>query len=160
MGESITEGTLIQWHKNIGEHIKRDEHMATIETDKIDVPVNSPEAGVLSKVFYSEGSTCLVGSNLFEIIVDSLSVDNTLKPDSTPDIVETIPKPQDKSQEPLKKHVPLIKFLGKRTKLVKPVNEQQPIKKITFENIHVEQVPLIVSDAECDAINSGFYLIK
>jgi 2-oxoglutarate dehydrogenase E2 component (dihydrolipoamide succinyltransferase) len=35
MGESITEGTLTQWHKKIGDIVKRDEQVATIETDKV-----------------------------------------------------------------------------------------------------------------------------
>ncbi len=37
MGESITEGTLTQWHKKIGDFVKRDEQVATIETDKVGI---------------------------------------------------------------------------------------------------------------------------
>lgn len=69
MGESITEGTLTQWHKKIGDVVKRDEQVATIETDKIDVQVNSPEPGKITSLFVKEGDTVAVGGNLLEVEV-------------------------------------------------------------------------------------------
>jgi 2-oxoglutarate dehydrogenase E2 component (dihydrolipoamide succinyltransferase) len=47
MADSITEGTLSKWHKSVGEFVKRDEQIATVETDKIDIVVNSPEVCLL-----------------------------------------------------------------------------------------------------------------
>lgn len=67
MGESITEGTLTQWHKKVGEWVERDEQIATIETDKIDVQVNSPEPGKVLQLFAKEGDTVSVGGELFKI---------------------------------------------------------------------------------------------
>ncbi|KAL2919752.1 hypothetical protein HK105_200668 [Polyrhizophydium stewartii] len=68
MGESITEGTLTQWHKKVGDAVARDEQIATIETDKIDVQVNSPEPGTIVELFAQEGDTVSVGGNLFKIL--------------------------------------------------------------------------------------------
>ncbi|KAI9092448.1 hypothetical protein DFS34DRAFT_667699 [Phlyctochytrium arcticum] len=67
MAESIQEGTLTQWHKKVGDFVARDELIATIETDKIDVPVNSPESGDILELYANEGDTVSVGGNLFKI---------------------------------------------------------------------------------------------
>ena len=51
----------------LGQFVKRDEQIATIETDKIDVQVNSPESGTVTELFASEGDTVSVGGNLFKL---------------------------------------------------------------------------------------------
>ena len=61
MAESISEGTLNQFNKEVGDYVEQDEEIATIETDKIDVAVNAPEAGVIEQLFASEGDTVTVG---------------------------------------------------------------------------------------------------
>ncbi|ODV89539.1 hypothetical protein CANCADRAFT_13891, partial [Tortispora caseinolytica NRRL Y-17796] len=67
MAESITEGTLAQWVKSVGESVAEDEEVASIETDKIDVPVNAPFAGVIKEALVAEGDTVTVGQDLFVI---------------------------------------------------------------------------------------------
>ncbi|CAK7207598.1 2-oxoglutarate dehydrogenase complex E2 component [Sporothrix eucalyptigena] len=69
MAESISEGTLKQFSKQIGERVEQDEEIATIETDKIDVAVNAPEAGVLREFFANEEDTVVVGQDLVRIEV-------------------------------------------------------------------------------------------
>lgn len=67
MAESISEGTLKQWVKQKGDYVEADEEVATIETDKIDVSVNAPKAGVLKELFASEEDTVTVGQDLFDL---------------------------------------------------------------------------------------------
>ncbi|KAJ3380351.1 2-oxoglutarate dehydrogenase complex E2 component [Entophlyctis sp. JEL0112] len=67
MADSITEGTLTKWHKSVGDYVARDEPIATIETDKVDVTVNSVEAGTVLELFAKAGDTVAVGSNLFKV---------------------------------------------------------------------------------------------
>ncbi|KAJ2588793.1 hypothetical protein H4R99_007677, partial [Coemansia sp. RSA 1722] len=67
MADSITEGTLKSWAKQIGEQIEQDEEVASIETDKVDIPVNSPVAGVLRELLVNEEDTVVVGQDLFKI---------------------------------------------------------------------------------------------
>lgn len=55
--ESITEGTLLAWHKKIGEAVARDEILVDIETDKVVLEVPAPQAGVLVEVIVNEGDT-------------------------------------------------------------------------------------------------------
>lgn len=67
MAESISEGTLKQWLKQKGDYVEADEEVATIETDKIDVSVNAPKAGVLKELFANEEDTVEVGQDLFDL---------------------------------------------------------------------------------------------
>ncbi|KAE8245919.1 hypothetical protein A4X06_0g5327 [Tilletia controversa] len=67
MAESISEGTLKQWTKKKGDYVKADEEIATIETDKIDVSVNAPEAGTITETFANEEDTVTVGQDLCKI---------------------------------------------------------------------------------------------
>ncbi len=62
MGESITEGTIVKWHKKPGERIDRDEPLFEITTDKVDTEVPAPAAGVLEQILVQEGETVAVGT--------------------------------------------------------------------------------------------------
>ncbi|KAJ1562245.1 2-oxoglutarate dehydrogenase complex E2 component [Cladochytrium tenue] len=77
MAESIVEGTLTKWHKAVGQFVDRDEPIATIETDKVDVTVNSPEAGIVLELGAQEGDTVTVGGNLFKVDIDGKAEDAT-----------------------------------------------------------------------------------
>lgn len=57
MGESIAEGTLSRWLKQVGDEVKRDEPIFEISTDKVDAEIPSPSAGVLAEVLVKEGET-------------------------------------------------------------------------------------------------------
>ncbi|KAI0024108.1 2-oxoacid dehydrogenase acyltransferase [Xylariomycetidae sp. FL0641] len=67
MAESITEGTLKQWNKRVGDYVEQDEEIATIETDKIDVAVNAPEAGTLQELLAQEEDTVTVDQEIAKI---------------------------------------------------------------------------------------------
>ncbi|PYI10501.1 dihydrolipoamide succinyltransferase [Aspergillus sclerotiicarbonarius CBS 121057] len=67
MAESITEGTLKQFSKQVGDYVERDEEIATIETDKIDVSVNAPESGTIKELLVSEEDTVTVGQDLVKL---------------------------------------------------------------------------------------------
>src|SRR5438105_407853 len=57
MGESIAEGTITKWLKNVGDHVDRDEPLFEISTDKVDAEIPSPAAGTLTEVRFKEGDT-------------------------------------------------------------------------------------------------------
>ncbi|KAI8060182.1 hypothetical protein BC940DRAFT_312616 [Gongronella butleri] len=67
MAESISEGTLKQWVKQVGEFVAADEEIATIETDKIDVTVNSPVSGTIVEVYAQEDDNVTVGADFFKV---------------------------------------------------------------------------------------------
>jgi 2-oxoglutarate dehydrogenase E2 component (dihydrolipoamide succinyltransferase) len=57
MGESIAEGTVTKWLKNIGDRVERDEPLFEISTDKVDAEIPSPAAGVLKEIRVAPGTT-------------------------------------------------------------------------------------------------------
>ncbi|KAG1876397.1 hypothetical protein F4604DRAFT_696597 [Suillus subluteus] len=67
MAESISEGTLRSWSKQVGDSVEADEEVATIETDKIDVSVNAPKSGKIVELLAKEDDTVNVGQDLFRI---------------------------------------------------------------------------------------------
>jgi 2-oxoglutarate dehydrogenase E2 component (dihydrolipoamide succinyltransferase) len=62
MGESITEGTIIKWHKSPGDTVKKDEIIFEISTDKVDTEVPSPAEGIITEILYREQETVEVGT--------------------------------------------------------------------------------------------------
>jgi len=64
MGESVAEGTVVTWLKKVGERVAKDEPLVAITTDKVDVEIPSPGAGVVSKILVHEGRAAPVGAVL------------------------------------------------------------------------------------------------
>ncbi|WP_107993309.1 2-oxoglutarate dehydrogenase complex dihydrolipoyllysine-residue succinyltransferase [Neisseria elongata] len=72
--ESITEGTLLAWHKKIGEAVARDEILVDIETDKVVLEVPAPQAGVLLEIIVNEGDTVTSQQVLAKIDTEAAAV--------------------------------------------------------------------------------------
>jgi len=64
LGETVTEGTITRWFKQVGEHIDADEPLFEVSTDKVDSEVPAPSAGVVSEILVPEGETVEVGARL------------------------------------------------------------------------------------------------
>jgi pyruvate dehydrogenase E2 component (dihydrolipoamide acetyltransferase) len=64
LGETVTEGTITRWMKEVGDAVERDEPLFEVSTDKVDSEVPSPAAGVLSEILVPEGETVEVGVKL------------------------------------------------------------------------------------------------
>ena len=62
MGESVAEGTIVRWLKEVGDEVERDEPIFEITTDKVDAEIPAPEAGVLLEIRTKEGETVDVGA--------------------------------------------------------------------------------------------------
>jgi 2-oxoglutarate dehydrogenase E2 component (dihydrolipoamide succinyltransferase) len=67
LGESVTEATVAKWLKKAGEAVAQDEPLVELETDKVTLEVNAPQAGVLSEIAAPEGATVNVGGLLGRI---------------------------------------------------------------------------------------------
>lgn len=61
LAESITEGTIAQWVKQVGDRVEKGEFIVELETDKVNAEIISEEAGVLTQILAAEGDTVLVG---------------------------------------------------------------------------------------------------
>ncbi len=67
MGDSVAEGTILEWHKSEGDTVAADETIVEISTDKVDAEVPAPIAGTVVKIVAAEGDTVAVGAVLAEI---------------------------------------------------------------------------------------------
>ena len=67
LGESVTEGTVTRWLKQVGDEVAVDEPLLEISTDKVDTEIPSPFAGVLQEILVSEDETVAVGAALARI---------------------------------------------------------------------------------------------
>ncbi len=74
MGESITEGTVITWHKQVGDAVELDETLLEIGTDKVDTDVPSPGAGTVSAILVPEGETVPVGMVIARLQTEAAEV--------------------------------------------------------------------------------------
>src|SRR3954452_15744585 len=80
MGESVTEGTILEWRKQVGDPVDQDEALVDVSTDKVDTEVPAPVAGTLIKVLVQADETVPVGTVLGEIEVgDNGSADRGLQ---------------------------------------------------------------------------------
>src|SRR6266481_6948708 len=64
LGETVTEGTITKWFKQVGEKIDADEPFFEVSTDKVDSEVPAPQAGYVTEIVVQEGETVPVGARL------------------------------------------------------------------------------------------------
>ncbi|WP_328744572.1 biotin/lipoyl-containing protein, partial [Gulosibacter sediminis] len=67
LGESVTEGTVTRWLKQVGETVEVDEALLEVSTDKVDTEVPSPFAGTVQEILVQEDETVEVGAVLARI---------------------------------------------------------------------------------------------
>ncbi|MGN6869851.1 MAG: multifunctional oxoglutarate decarboxylase/oxoglutarate dehydrogenase thiamine pyrophosphate-binding subunit/dihydrolipoyllysine-residue succinyltransferase subunit [Solirubrobacteraceae bacterium] len=84
MGDSVAEGTVLEWHKQEGDTVAVDETIVEISTDKVDAEVPSPAAGRLVKIHAAEGETVAVGAVLAEISTNGDSASDGAEVPGTP----------------------------------------------------------------------------
>ena len=93
MGESITEGTILEWYKKIGDEIEQDETLLEIGTDKVDSEIPSPSSGVITMIMAEPNDVVDVGEVIARIETDSKSV-NLEKISKLPADEKLIEKPE------------------------------------------------------------------
>lgn len=67
LGESVTEGTVTRWLKQVGDRVEVDEPLLEVSTDKVDTEIPSPVAGVIEEILVAEDETAEVGAPLVRI---------------------------------------------------------------------------------------------
>src|SRR6476620_8181804 len=67
LGESVTEGTVTRWLKQVGDRVEIDEPLLEVSTDKVDTEIPSPIAGVIEEILVAEDETAEVGAPLVRI---------------------------------------------------------------------------------------------
>jgi len=92
MGESVMEGTILQWLKAVGEEIEEDEPVLEVATDKVDTEVPATHAGVLKEILAQEGDVVQVGQPIAIISTDGDAPEATpaAQPETAPATVAAI----------------------------------------------------------------------
>src|SRR6188472_2375597 len=73
MGESVTEGTVLEWHKSEGDFVEEGDTVVEVSTDKVDAEVPAPASGTIAKILAQPDETVQVGQVLAELTVGAVS---------------------------------------------------------------------------------------
>ena len=110
MGESVMEGTVLEWKLAVGDAVEQDETLLEISTDKVDSEVPSPEAGTLVEILVQEGDTVEVGTPIAIIETDADAAATTPAPAAEPaSAAASAPEPVDAEATPAAAPEPLAK---------------------------------------------------
>ena len=132
LGESITEGTILEWKKNVGDSVSRDETILEISTDKVDSEVPSPASGILLEILYDKNAVVAVGEVIARIGESGEKMSSSSKPtniektDTTEksDNNSIAREEQDKKTTPVvaskerKFYSPLVRSIAKKESIV------------------------------------------
>jgi len=99
MGESIAEGTIVKWHKKVGDPVKKDETLLEISTDKVDSEIPSPSGGVLKKILVNENETVEVHTVIAHIESEG-DGEAVREPEKSAPAESVEPQPLEEKTEP------------------------------------------------------------
>ncbi|OWY99258.1 hypothetical protein PHMEG_00029770 [Phytophthora megakarya] len=170
MGDSISEGTLVEIIKKAGDAVHADEVVLVLETDKVSVDVTSPVAGTVVEVLAQLEENVEVGKPLFTLD-DALAPSGSSKPAQTSTEPLSEPASAAVAASSPGRREPLIKFLGKRSlmpqkpsPLSKPLGlnlPPSPLRAVPVQPSSADVLPfnsakrVPLSPAEVESINSG-----
>jgi pyruvate/2-oxoglutarate dehydrogenase complex dihydrolipoamide acyltransferase (E2) component len=100
LGESVAEGTVIEWLKQEGDRVQRDEAVLAISTEKVDAEIPAPASGVLSRILVKAGEAVPVGSTLAIITEGFASGTGIDLGSEAPVAVPPLPEPRTSELEP------------------------------------------------------------
>ncbi len=131
LGESVTEGTVTRWLKEVGDEVAVDEPLVEISTDKVDTEIPSPFAGILEKIVVAEDETAEVGAEL-AVIGDGSgsSTEAAAAPQAEPE-----PAPEPEAAPAAEAPEPEAPSTEVETPAEKPVAEAAPAASGTAVNL-------------------------
>jgi 2-oxoglutarate decarboxylase len=97
-GESVTEGTILEWHVKVGDFIKANDTIVEISTDKVDVELPAPATGTVTEILIDEGDTVTVGQVIARIAAGERPGD-VAPAAETPPVQASTPQPSALSAE-------------------------------------------------------------
>ena len=140
LGESVTEGTVTRWLKNVGDRVEVDEPLLEVSTDKVDTEIPSPVAGVVEAILVQEDETVEVGTPLVTIGDGSGS--------GAPEAAA----PEAAAPE---KHAPALGVVGiKAVAKPKPKPKPAPVRTESSASRSTQRVPLAnVKQSSSEIVN-------
>lgn len=137
LGETVTEGTILAWVKQIGEYVAEDDILVEISTDKVDTELPSPYAGVLTEILVPAGTTVEVGTPLAVLSGDDESAAGSAEPSATDESSADAPEPTEEAAVQPVSAQEIAKAKTERRGVLSPV-----VRKLATENnIDLAMVP-------------------
>ncbi len=135
MGESIMEATILKWHKKVGDHVKMDETVLDIATDKVDSEIPSPVEGTIAEILFAVNDVVPVGSVIAKIETNVANYSTTPQP--------IPPQPKPVQPEPIVQYQPTF----------------EPIQKTVMPSFsdYEESIPFQPSSATAPTGNNRFF---
>lgn len=143
LGESVSEATIARWLKKKGDVVKLDEALVELETDKVTLEVNAPQAGILNEINVAVGATVRVGDLLGSIAISGTQIS------TEPSKVDSSPKPVIEEQKSPQKEgaLSIADLLKNQQKISKAESSGPSAKKIAEENnLNLKDVPATGKD--------------
>jgi pyruvate dehydrogenase E2 component (dihydrolipoamide acetyltransferase) len=136
LGETVTEGTILRWAKQVGDAVEEDETLVEISTDKVDTEIPSPAAGVIEEILVEEGETVSVGTAIAKISTDGGAPAKQEAPEEEKEEAEPEPEAQpepeaegsekpEAEEQPKKPEAPEVEEKPKRPEPA-PRGEEEP----------------------------------
>ena len=141
MGESITEGTILEWKKQVGDSIAKDETLLEISTDKVDSEIPSPATGTIVEIIAQVNDTIPVGDVIARIgevgesaSTEEVSVETAPTEESLPTEPDIVPENKELVQSEIVIEKPIIQS-GKRfySPLVKSIAKKEGITQAELD---------------------------
>lgn len=141
MGESITEGTILEWKKQVGDSIAKDETLLEISTDKVDSEIPSPATGTIVEIIAQVNDTIPVGDVIARIgevgesaSTEEVSVETAPTEESVPAEPDLVPEIEEVVQSEIVIEKPIIQS-GKRfySPLVKSIAKKEGITQAELD---------------------------
>ena len=141
MGESITEGTILEWKKQVGDSIAKDETLLEISTDKVDSEIPSPATGTIVEIIAQVNDTIPVGDVIARIgevgesaSTEEVSVETAPTEETAPAEPELVPEIKEVVQSEIVIEKPIIQS-GKRfySPLVKSIAKKEGITQAELD---------------------------
>ena len=141
MGESITEGTILEWKKQVGDSIAKDETLLEISTDKVDSEIPSPATGTIVEIIAQVNDTIPVGDVIARIgevgestSAEEVSVETAPTEESVPAEPDLVPEIEEVVQSEIVIEKPIIQS-GKRfySPLVKSIAKKEGITQAELD---------------------------
>ncbi|MBV8374193.1 MAG: 2-oxo acid dehydrogenase subunit E2 [Candidatus Eremiobacteraeota bacterium] len=98
LGETVTEGTVAQWLKNVGDNVEKYEAFVEVSTDKVNAEVPSPVTGIIREVLVKEGQTVATGTPI--AVIDEAASASAPPPAAATPASTTPPAPQQAAHAP------------------------------------------------------------
>jgi 2-oxoglutarate dehydrogenase E2 component (dihydrolipoamide succinyltransferase) len=125
LGETVTEGTITRWLKQVGDHVDVDEPLFEVSTDKVDSEVPAPAAGVVTNILVPEGETVDVGTRLAVLGDAAAGVTAPLEPTVAPAVEQSAEQVDVAESRP----APMTSALAPPTPVVEPASQPDPVRE-------------------------------